>query len=95
MKAKAAFYFLILCRHLLSLERYGRKKAVEVKAIAELRAFYGNNIHFHAFKTKTLRIKDLAGNTVVSFNMSLLKGDERKFLENSARPSSNNSPSRA
>jgi hypothetical protein len=31
MKAKAAFYFLILCRQLLSLERYRRKKGVEVK----------------------------------------------------------------
>jgi hypothetical protein len=40
MKAKAAFYFLILCQQLLSLEKYGRKKGVEVN-IAELRAFYG------------------------------------------------------
>jgi hypothetical protein len=31
MKAKAAFYFLILCRQLLSLERYHQKKGVEVK----------------------------------------------------------------
>jgi hypothetical protein len=31
MKAKAAFYFLILCRQLLSLERYRRKKGVKVK----------------------------------------------------------------
>jgi hypothetical protein len=31
MKAKAAFYFLILCQQLLSLERYRRKKGVEVK----------------------------------------------------------------
>ncbi len=30
MKAKAAFYFLILCRQLLSL-RYRQKKGVEVK----------------------------------------------------------------
>jgi hypothetical protein len=40
MKAKAAFYFLILCQKLLSLERYRRKKGVEV-SIAELKAFYG------------------------------------------------------
>jgi hypothetical protein len=38
MEAKAAFYFLILCRQLLSLERYHRKK---LRSIAELRAFYG------------------------------------------------------
>jgi hypothetical protein len=31
MKAKAAFYFLILCRQLVSLKRYCRKKGVEVK----------------------------------------------------------------
>ncbi len=31
MKAKAAFYFLILCRQFLSLGRYRRKKGVEVK----------------------------------------------------------------
>ncbi len=31
MIAKAAFYFLILCRQLLSLERYRRKKDVEIK----------------------------------------------------------------
>jgi hypothetical protein len=31
MKTKAAFYFLILCQQLLSLERYRRKKGVEVK----------------------------------------------------------------
>jgi hypothetical protein len=31
MKAKAAFYFLILCPQFLSLERYRRKKRVEVK----------------------------------------------------------------
>jgi hypothetical protein len=31
MKAKAAFYFFILCRQLLSLERYRRKKGFEVK----------------------------------------------------------------
>ncbi len=28
MEAKAAFYILILCRQLLSLERYRRKKGV-------------------------------------------------------------------
>ncbi len=39
MKAKAAFYFLILCRQLLSLERYRRKKGVKVKVHTELRAF--------------------------------------------------------
>ncbi len=44
MKAKAAFTFLLLCRQLLSLERYRRKKGVEVKAIAELRAFYGTEL---------------------------------------------------
>jgi hypothetical protein len=31
MKAKAAFYFLMLYQQLLSLERYRRKKGVEVK----------------------------------------------------------------
>ncbi len=31
MKAKAAFYLLILCRQLLSLERYSRKIGVEIK----------------------------------------------------------------
>jgi hypothetical protein len=36
MKAKAAFYFLILCPQLLSLERYRRKKRVEESSIAEL-----------------------------------------------------------
>jgi hypothetical protein len=36
MKAKASFYFFILCRQLLSLERYRRKRS-----IAELSAFYG------------------------------------------------------
>jgi hypothetical protein len=41
MKAKAAFYFLILCRQVLSLERYCRKKGVEVRSIAELGVFYG------------------------------------------------------
>ncbi len=41
MKAKAAFYFLILCRQLLSLERYRRKKVSKLRSIAELRAFYG------------------------------------------------------
>ncbi len=33
MKAKAAFYFLILCRQLLSQERYRRKKSVAVNPI--------------------------------------------------------------
>jgi hypothetical protein len=40
MKAKSAFYFLILWQ-LLSLKRYRRKKGVDVKVIAEIRAFYG------------------------------------------------------
>ncbi len=30
-ESKGSFYFLILCRQLLSLERYRRKKGVEVK----------------------------------------------------------------
>jgi hypothetical protein len=41
MKAKATFYFLILCPQLLSLERYRRKKGVEVKV--HCRAFYGKH----------------------------------------------------
>jgi len=46
MKAKAAFNFLILCRQLLSLERYCRKKSDEVRSISELSAFYGINLRF-------------------------------------------------
>jgi hypothetical protein len=45
MKAKAAFYFLIMCRQLLSLERYRRKKVSKLRSIAELRAFYGTGMH--------------------------------------------------
>ncbi len=41
MKAKAAFYFLILFRQLLSLERYRRKKVSKLRSIVELRALYG------------------------------------------------------
>ncbi len=41
MKAKAVIYFLILCRQLLSLERYRRKKGVEVKVHCRTWAFYG------------------------------------------------------
>jgi hypothetical protein len=33
MKAKAAFYFLILCQQLLSLERYRLKKGGKVKGV--------------------------------------------------------------
>ncbi len=44
MKAKAAFYFLILRRQLLSLERYRRKKVLKLRSIAELRAFYGMSL---------------------------------------------------
>ncbi len=54
MKAKAAFYFLILCRQVLSLERYRWKKGVEVKAHCQTQGFYGSGIvkilfsgHFH------------------------------------------------
>ena len=42
MKAKAAFYFLILCPQLLSLERYRRKNVSKLRSIAELREYYGN-----------------------------------------------------
>jgi hypothetical protein len=38
MKAKVAFYFLILCQQLLSLERFG-KKVSKLKSIAELGRF--------------------------------------------------------
>ncbi len=41
MKAKAALYFLLLCRQLLYLERYRRKKGKKVKVRSELWAFYG------------------------------------------------------
>jgi hypothetical protein len=45
VKAKAAFYFLIL-----SLERYRGKKGVEkLRSIAELRAFYGTFSHLPRF----------------------------------------------
>ncbi len=41
MKAKAAFYFLILCRQLLSWKDIVGKKVSKLRSIAELRAFYG------------------------------------------------------
>jgi hypothetical protein len=44
MKAKAAFYFLILCRQLLTLKRFCGKKGVEVK-VAELGRFTVLNIN--------------------------------------------------
>jgi hypothetical protein len=44
MKAKAVLYFLILCRQLLSLERYRRKKVSKWRSIAEVNAFYGSGI---------------------------------------------------
>jgi len=40
MKKKAAFYILKLCRQLFSLERYRRKKGVEVKVHCQTWAFY-------------------------------------------------------
>jgi hypothetical protein len=52
MKAKAAFYFLILCRQLLSLESYRREKGIEVKAHCRiLMAFYSISVFFHFKKT--------------------------------------------
>jgi hypothetical protein len=41
MKAKAAFYFLILNPQLSSLEDIVGKKVSKLRSIAELRAFYG------------------------------------------------------
>ncbi len=49
MKAKAAFYFLILCRQFLSLERYRQKKGVEVKGTQA----WNFCLHFFA-ETETL-----------------------------------------
>ncbi len=46
MISKTIFYFLILCRQLLFLESYCRKKVSKLRFIAEIRAFYGK--HFPA-----------------------------------------------
>jgi hypothetical protein len=43
---------LILCRQLLSLERYPWKKVLKLRSIAELRAFYGT--HVNSKKTYTI-----------------------------------------
>ncbi len=58
MKAKAAFYFLILCRQLLSLER--GKKVSKLRSIAELGAFYGNYLLSWRWRRERIENKKLA-----------------------------------